>query len=319
MAENVRIAIVGLGQIGGSLGLALHRSDTALEIIGHDKDPSAAAEAKKRGAVDRTSWNLISAVEAADIVVLALPLPAIRETLQAIASELKPGTVITDTASSKAAVVAWAEALLPDSVSFVGGDPLVRRPDTGTRFDAGLFAGRDYCLVPTSRTNPQAVELIANLISLVGAKPYFLDATEHDSLTVAVTHLPVLLATTLLQVTTEDVAWREMARMAGWPYHAATQLPADEPQTLVELFLRNRADLVRWADAYSAAFGKIRDLIAGGEDDALLGMLTTLLDAHALWARGMEGKMSEPLERGLDEIERFSLSGLFGFRSRRQS
>lgn len=319
MAENVRIAIVGLGQIGGSLGLALRRSNAALEIVGHDKDPSAAAKAKRRGAVDRTSWNLISTVEAADIIVLALPLPAIRETLQAIASDLKPGVVITDTASSKAAVVAWAETLLPDSVSFVGGDPLVKSKDQGARFDAGLFAGRDYCLVPTSRTDPQAVELIANLISLVGAKPYFLDAAEHDSLTTAVTHLPALLATALLQVTTEDAAWREMARMAGWPYHAATQLPADEAQTLVELFRRNRADLTRWADAYSAAFGKIRDLIASGEDDALLDMLAALLLSQARWARGLERELSEPLERGLDEVERFSLGGLLGFRSRRQS
>jgi len=318
MPADLQITIVGLGHIGGSLGLALRRSGVPLQVIGHDKEPNVAAEAKKQQVVDRTSWNLISAVEDADIVVLALPVSAIYPTLQAIASEIKSGAVVTDTASTKEIVMTWAADLLPDTVSFVGGDPLVIDRRDEALYDAALFSGRNYSLIPAINADPKAVDLLTNMVSLVGAKPYFLDAVEHDGLITAVTHLQAVLAVALLKATTESVAWREMSTMAGKAYHAATQLPADDAQTLQELFTHNRSHLLRWLDNYLSTLGEVRDLLAADEDDALTEMLDGLLTARARWARGLEGDLAHSLEQGLDEVNRFSWESLLGLRPKRR-
>jgi len=318
MSDRPRISIIGLGRVGGSLGLALRHSGTDLEVVGHDKEPDVAADAKKQGAVDRTSWNLIASVEEADVIVLALPLPAIRATLEAIASDLKPGAVITDTASTKRSVMAWADDLLPATVSFVGGNPLLKRVEGTSTYQADLFEGCDYCLVPAAGADPRAVELIANMVSLVGAKPYFLDAAEHDGLATAVTHLPAVLATALLRATTENVAWREMARMAGSTYRQATELPSEDPQAIQELFFYNRTNLIRWVDRFTEALAEIRGLLATEDDTALVEMLDGLLTTRGRWARGLPEDGPSPIERGLDEVEGFSLRSWLGFHSPRR-
>ncbi len=127
-----RITIIGLGLIGASIGLALSREQRDFEIVGHDKSPAAAGQAKKLQAVDKTDWNLISACEGAGLVILALPLGAIRETMQALAGELAAGAVVLDTASVKAPVQAWADELLPPTVTFVGTHPIVAVDQVGT-------------------------------------------------------------------------------------------------------------------------------------------------------------------------------------------
>ena len=121
-------------------------------MVGHDKDPKHAGAAQKMKAVDRTDWNLINACEKADLVVLAVPLNAVEDTLKAIAADLKPGCVITDTVSLKQPVLAAAERWLPDSVSFVGGDPLVTSDGSGPdAASADLFEASLYCITPSAR------------------------------------------------------------------------------------------------------------------------------------------------------------------------
>ncbi len=128
-----KIAIIGLGLIGNSIGLGLGKESRDFEIVGHDKDSAAASQSKKLKAVDKTEWNLISACSNADLVILALPAAAIRDTLKAVAGELKPGAIVLDTASIKAPVQAWASELLPDTVLFIGTNPVLIVDDVGWR------------------------------------------------------------------------------------------------------------------------------------------------------------------------------------------
>ena len=135
-----RITIVGLGLVGGSLGLALRRSGAAGSILGHDRNRLVSNEAKNKGAVDQVHWNLISACEEADLIILALPLDAILETREAIGPHLRPGCVVMDTAAVKQPVMDWAAEYLPQEVHFVGTDPVLARiiAAGGDRFD-GVF------------------------------------------------------------------------------------------------------------------------------------------------------------------------------------
>ncbi len=118
-----RITIVGLGLIGNSIGLALTQGQRKFEVVGHDKDNKAAGQSRKIKAVDKTEWNLISACDGADLVILALPAIAIRDTMQALAHELKPGCVVMDTASVKAPVQRWADEIPDRSESLHRNQP----------------------------------------------------------------------------------------------------------------------------------------------------------------------------------------------------
>ena len=131
MESKIQITIIGTGCVGTSIGLALHAAESPVLVVAHDKNPENAGLARKQKAVDKVDWNLIGACEEADLVILAIPLPAIEETLRVIAPYLKAGCVVTDTADLKAPVSQWAADLLPDSVSYIGGNPLLTGTTSG--------------------------------------------------------------------------------------------------------------------------------------------------------------------------------------------
>jgi len=173
-----RVTIVGLGATGQSLGLALRQAMPDGEIVGHDRDPDVARAATKAGAVSRAHWNLISACEHSALVLLALPTRECLATLEALQSELPPGTIVTDTAPLKLPLARWAAAHLSGDVHFVGGHPLA----PVTKPDARAFVGSTYCLTPNPDTAPEAVESISRVVEAIGAQPAFLDPVEHDGL-----------------------------------------------------------------------------------------------------------------------------------------
>ena len=108
MPDKLQVTIVGLGLVGTAAGLALRRYPDKVTVVGHDRDAGKSAQAKSMGAVERTEWNLINAISKADRVLLALPVNEIRETMAAIAPDLKPGCVLVDTATVKQVVMRWA-------------------------------------------------------------------------------------------------------------------------------------------------------------------------------------------------------------------
>ena len=287
-----RITIVGLGLVGGSLGLALREADVASAVVGHDKDPGANARAKKLGAVDKTDWNLISACEEADFIILATPLGAIEATMQAISAYLRPGCVVMDTASVKVPVLAWASDALPDQVHFVGGDPILGPAADGQggldAARADLFRNGLFCLVPAPSADPAAVKLANDLVSILGARPLFMDAVEHDGLVAAVDQLPAILALALLEATGQQPSWRELRKVAGAPFEAGTQAAWSDAEDLANLCLANRDNVVRWIDVYSTSLASIRQSLVDGELDPLTSRFRTALDERAKWLHDRE-------------------------------
>jgi prephenate dehydrogenase len=295
-----QITIVGLGMIGASMGLALRQAGVASAVTGHDKDAGIANQARKLEAVDRVEWNLISACEKADLIILATPLGAIEPTLKAIAPYVHPGCVVIDTATLKAPVLAWAEAILPKGVHFVGADPIIVSPPplakppgqaagiealvTGLKAArADLFKDALFCLVPTPQADPSAVKLAADLTTILGAKPFFLDATEHDSLLAAVDHLPAITALALLEMAIGQPSWNEVRKMAGQSFELATHLASTDPSSYSDLAVANRDNLVRWIDALSASLASLRRALAEGSQEALAERLTKAVAERDRW------------------------------------
>jgi prephenate dehydrogenase len=284
-----RITIVGLGLIGGSIGLALRQTGNDYEIVGHDREHAVAGQARKLGAVGKTEWNLVSACEGADLIIIATPVMAIKETLTAIAPYLKPGCLITDTASIKGPVMAWAQEILPDTVNFVGGNPIISQEGSlptgieGARAD--LFQGGLYCLTPSPEAAPQAVQLATDLVQLLGARPFFLDAAEHDGLVAGVDHLPFVLSAALLGTTVTSPGWREMRKLAGDAFQSVTRFSSSDAATYRDACLTNGENIVRWIDACLAKLQELREVIAAQEAEKLENTFEEALSARDEWLR----------------------------------
>ncbi|MDE3091627.1 MAG: prephenate dehydrogenase/arogenate dehydrogenase family protein [Chloroflexota bacterium] len=308
-----RVTIVGLGLIGGSMGLAIKKSKLDLEVIGHDKNSSVAGRAQKRGAVDTTKWNLIDACDGAGLIILALPVDGIKDTLAALQRHLAPGVIVTDTATTKAPVLDWARNL-PDGVNFVGGNPVLR-PDkivkeTGIdAADADLFRGATYCLTPSPRSSGHAIDTMSNLATTLGAKPYFIDAAEHDGLMAGVQHLPAVLATALLATITRSQGWREMSRVASADFHTATGLTPQSGASGSAEFIAHRADLIRWIDAVSAELNDLREMIDRKDEAALKTLVDALATERDRWLSGRQQDAGASVD--LSAIPAFNPARLF--------
>ena len=291
MPDKLNVGIVGLGLVGASAGLALHRFPEKVTVVGHDRSPEVASMAKKLGAVDRTEWNLISTVVKADRIILALPLEEMRDTLDAIKQDLRPGCVIIDTADVKGPVMQWAAELLPPEVHFVGGHPIVltdRLDVDGARAD--LFENKLFCLTPDSRTDDTAVRLAADVIEAMGAKPFFMDAQEHDGLAAAVEHLPSLLAAALLTVTSRSAGWQDMRKLAGNQYYASTLMLAGSGKDAIAGPRANREYVVHWLDALVEELSAYREqLLAEEPADFAADIDRGLAAGHGWLAASLSG------------------------------
>jgi prephenate dehydrogenase len=281
-----KVAIIGLGLIGNSIGLGLSKESRDFEIVGHDKDSGAAGQSKKLKAVDKAEWNLISACTNADLVILALPVTAIRETLQTIATDLKPGAIVLDTASIKAPVQAWASEMLPESVAFIGTNPILVIDETGgAAARPDLFDKATWAICPSPTTPERAVKMAADLADRLGAQPLFLEAIEHDSKLAAVEQLPAVIGMALLTSTTSQKSWRETRRLAAAQYEHTTRLASDDPHIFADAVLANRDQVTYWIDAFVDAMASWRDVIAAGDEEAILLGFQSAMDARARWLR----------------------------------
>jgi prephenate dehydrogenase len=249
-------------------------------------------EAKNKGAVDQVHWNLISACEEADLIILALPLDAILETMEAIGPHLRPGCVVMDTAAVKQPVMDWAAEYLPQEVHFVGTDPVLARFPQGVSGIVAarpdLFEGSIVSVVPSSTAASEAIALVSNLVAVVGGQPLFVDATEHDGLRAGVEQLPGVLALALLESVVQQPTWQELRKMAGPPFEAGTRLQGAQAAGEIEGWLSNRQNLLRWIDGLVATLSSLRQAVEEGRAEDLVERFQKAWQERQSWASDRE-------------------------------
>ncbi len=245
-----RIAIIGLGLIGGSLGLALKRSHLRdVEFAGFSRSRETREKARKMGAIDHAAGSAADAAGDALVVIIATPIAVIPDVMEEIASTLQEGCIVTDVASTKRQVMGWAEELLPGHVSFVGGHPMAGKEQTGIDVaEASLFDGKPYCIVPSVHAKETAVNTIIGLAQLTGATPVFMDAEEHDSYVAAVSHLPLVVSTALFSLVHDSAAWAEMAQLASSGFRDVTRLASGSPEMSEDICDTNAGNILHWLD-----------------------------------------------------------------------
>lgn len=290
----VQITIVGLGQIGTSVGLALAEQSELIYRMGHDRELRAARHAEKLGALDKVSINLISAVEEADLVLLALPIDQIQETLGFIRNDLKPAAVVMDTGPVKQIVASWAAELLPDERYYVGLTPVLN-PVYLHEIDSGaeaahpdLFRDGLIGIVSPPGTPSEAIKLAADLTRLLGATPLFADPLEMDGLVAATHILPQLMAAALLNATVDQPGWLEGRKIAGRSYAEVTApvMYPTEPSTLTTAAMLNRENVIRVLDGAMASINAIRNDLINEEVKFLEERLNRAREGRKAWLNG---------------------------------
>lgn len=279
-----QITIIGLGLIGISAGLALKAQKKELIIVGHDRENDAVTRARKLGAIDKSHWNLISACENADFILLALPTAAILPTLTALRQELKPGCVLLDTAPVKVPLLAEAGQLLSENNYFIGGNPLLARSGlTAADASADLFRDASWALCPTPDIAPDAIRVAADFVTALGAQPLFLDPAEHDGLMAAVEGLPSVLAAALDNTLGQHAAWRELRRMAGSQFEQTGYLPDHTPADLAAGILPSAGFVSGWIDQLIAELQEWQRLLAAADEAAVQERFAAALATRQAW------------------------------------
>jgi prephenate dehydrogenase len=288
---TVQITILGLGQVGTSIGLALANKKEAIVRVGNDRDPGIARRSQKMGAVDQIQFNLPSAVSKADAVILCLPVDEIKNTLEVIVKDLKEGCVLIDTSPVKVGVAAWASQLLPKERFFVTMTPSLNPAyleESAHGIDAAhadLFQNSLMAITSLPDTQADALKLATDLATLLGATPFFTDPYESDGLLAAVHLLPHLLAAALVEATTSQPGWGEARKMAGQAY-ARVSYPLLEPletEFFGQAALLNKANTVRVLDNAIAALQGLRKAVADENEDELTRRIRAAVEARAVW------------------------------------
>ncbi|NOX60594.1 MAG: prephenate dehydrogenase/arogenate dehydrogenase family protein [Chloroflexi bacterium] len=295
--KQSQITIIGLGLVGASLGLAIKKNNPDFLIVGHDKQREASKRAREAGAVDKDHWNLIAACENADMVVLAIPAGEIPPTLEALKQDLKPGCLTLDTASIKRPVLEAAR-ILPETVHFVGTNPILLAGGAdASDASADLFKGCPWAICATSTTSADAIQVTADMVKMVGAQPFFLDADEHDGLMAAVDGMPLVVAAAMMNLTAQSPAWRELWRVAGSRYEIATHLPDLSAGELAAVSLSNADNIVHWIDALTTELRGWRDALTEKDEDALVERFDTALTGLGQWFKMRQSGDWDALER----------------------
>jgi prephenate dehydrogenase len=281
-----KIAIIGLGQIGASIGLGLRSKIKGIEITGHDIEPTTAGKARKIGAVDKISYSLPKSLEGASIVIICVPVEAVKQIFEEIATSLEEGTIVTDTSSTKIQVMQWAEEILPKTVDFIGGHPMAGVETPGIDgAEEGLFEGATYGIFPPVDVRPESIDAIVSLISILKAKPLFIDPVEHDSLVAGVSHLPIALSINLINATTQSPSWREMSRLAAGSFRDVSRLASGSVDMHHSIFSTNRDSILRWLDSFDIHLKEFRKAVEEGGDD-LRDLLETAYQSRSDWLSG---------------------------------
>ena len=301
-----RVAIIGTGLIGASIGLGLreHADPKAIEIVGYDRNTQRARTAERRKAIDKRENSALAAVHDAALVVISTPILAMPEVMKEIANALIPGAVVTDTGSTKAEVMRWAHELLPDTINFVGGHPMAGKTEVGAEHaDPKLFEGARWVVAPTRSASQASVETVAGFAAGLGAKPMYMDPEEHDAYAAAVSHLPMLAAAALFRLTHDSEAWPELSMLASSGFRDTTRLAGTDEQMAHDIALTNREQVLHWLQRYRGILYNLEDQLRDTEgDEQLLEWFAKLNFDYLGFREGQIGRVEIDEGCGLPDI-----------------
>lgn len=280
-----RLCILGVGLIGGSLALALKQAKGVGEVVGYERDPIARDKALSLGIIDRAELHLAEALQGADVVVLAVPLGAMEELLQAMAPSLKPGMVVTDVGSVKGSVVAAARAKLGEYiVDFVPGHPIAGTEKNGPEAAfADLFCLHKVLLTPLPESRAVAVRMVRMMWHQVGAEVIETSISHHDRMLAETSHLPHILAYTLMDMLAKLGETQEALQFAAGGFRDFSRIASSDPSVWRDICLANKEPLLALLERFRTELHGVGEAIHRGDGAKLAEIFArakAVRDAH---------------------------------------
>jgi prephenate dehydrogenase len=282
-----RVAIIGVGLIGGSFALALKQAKACAHVVGAGRTPANLKLALERGVIDSIAGNAAEAARGADLVLLATPVAQFPAVFTSIGKVLGPKAIITDAGSTKRDVIAAAKKALAKKISqFVPAHPIAGAEHSGVGAANGeLFRGKRVVLTPLPENPEAAVQKMNQAWALCGARVSRMDAQEHDALLAAVSHLPHLLAFALVH----EVAGREnsaqLFSFAASGFRDFTRIASSHPEMWRDICIANRDRLTTEVSRFSKKLGAMRKLLEKGDGAALEKLFAEAREARNRWIR----------------------------------
>lgn len=288
----MKLALIGVGLIGGSFARAARAAGEVSEVIGFDADAVALSTALELGAITAAAPSAEAAVKQADLVMLAVPVGAMVETMRAIAPHLRADAVVTDVGSTKADVVAAARAELGTAFQrFVPGHPIAGRETHGVQSSRPrLFEGKLFIATPVHGTSDDAVGRIERLWQRLGCRVERMDPHEHDRVFAAVSHLPHLLAFALVaRIAREDDAERKLAK-AGAGFRDFTRIAASSPTMWRDVCIANREALSIELAGYRALLDELQAALDARDAESLEAVFSAAAECRRTHAPRLDAE-----------------------------
>lgn len=264
------VAIIGVGLIGGSIGLALRQRKLAKQVVGIGRRVESLAEARRVGAVTQTTTDLAQGVARAELIVVCTPVASIAEHVRQAASSGPRGTLITDAGSTKAQIVEQLDRNLPGEARFVGSHPLAGSERSGPgEARADLLVGRVVVITPTRRSRSTDVEALTEFWISLGASVVSMSPTKHDRALAATSHLPHLIAAALA-----GTLVAKQAGLAAGGLRDTTRVASGDAELWTQILLDNRDNVLAALASFDKSLQAFRTALERGDRSRLHKVLT---------------------------------------------
>jgi len=266
-----RLAVIGVGLIGGSLARVLREKGAVGEVVGIGRGEANLKRGVELGVLDRYSLDPCEGVRGADLVFIATPVCSIPAVVARIAPFLSPGAIVTDGGSVKEFVVAACEPLMPAGTFFVGGHPIAGTEHSGVEASfATLYQGKRCIVTPTPRTDAAALAKVVEVWETAGSTVPLMDPVQHDRVVAAISHLPHMVAYSLVNaVDGYDRFGGELLSFSAGGFRDFTRIASSDPVMWRDIALTNRDAILETMDFFAGYLARLRSLVDAGDAAAL--------------------------------------------------
>lgn len=283
-----QLGLIGCGLMGGSFALAMKQAGLVRRIVGYSKSPSTTSRARQLGVIDVEAPSALLAVAGADIVMVAVPVSATESTLKAIKHLITPNTLVMDVGSTKADVVQAARRALRDQIgSFVPAHPITGREVAGVEHaDANLYSGRQVILTPIERTLTVQLQKAQDLWTALGCRVTSMSPESHDRAFAAVSHLPHVLAFSLINSILGQEQADEFLSLAGPGFRDFSRIAASDPKVWRDILRANRDELLLQSGLFQKSLQQLEAAMRSDDAQAIEDFITLASATRAHWRMG---------------------------------
>ena len=291
-----KLLVIGLGLIGGSLAMAARQAHAVSRVSGYDRNEESLKTAIQMGVIDQAESDLITAVNSADIIFLAVPILSTRSILSLIQPHLKEGAVVTDAGSTKGIVVSDARRVLSTEQlsNFIPGHPIAGAECSGVEAsNPALYVNHRIILTPIEETSTAALTLITDLWKAVGSEVDIMSVDHHDDVLAATSHLPHLLAFNLVDTLAKNSENREIFNYAAGGFRDFTRIAGSDPIMWHDIFMANRQSVLKVMDQYLDELHLLRNAVAHADGEYMKSVFTHAKESREYFTQLLSDRNSK--------------------------